>query len=87
MPCDKCGSRTKYRATEAAAVESGNSQRLMIKRPASEIKFQYVGETGMTVIGPVTFRQYRFGKPGAIVGVDPNDARSLESVPHLRRIK
>ena len=87
MSCDKCGPRTKFRATEAAAGESAHSQRLMIKRPVSEVKFQYVGETGMTVIGPVTFRHYRFGKPGAIVGVDPNDARSLESVPHLRRIR
>jgi hypothetical protein len=48
--------------------------------------FEYVGETGLTAIGPITGRRYRFGGPGARVAVDPRDAPLLRAVPRLRQV-
>jgi hypothetical protein len=45
-----------------------------------------VGTTGLTVQGPVTGAQYRFGNPGAQVLVDFRDALSVSAVPQLRRL-
>lgn len=55
-------------------------------RPRSAVRFEYVGTTGLTVQGPVTGAQYRFGNPGAQVLVDARDALSVAAVPMLRRI-
>jgi len=46
--------------------------------------FEYFGATGMTVIGPVTGRSYRFDRPGAKLAVDPRDAPGLGAVPNVR---
>jgi hypothetical protein len=54
---------------------------------SSIIHFQYIGKTGLTVIGPITGRRYRFDHPGAFVGVDGRDAGSMAAVPNLRRAK
>jgi hypothetical protein len=48
--------------------------------------FEYVGGTGMTVLGGVTGRRYRFERPGARVAVDPADKLSLAKVPHLKPV-
>lgn len=50
------------------------------------IRFEYVGATGLTVVGPVTGKRYRFDKPGSRLLVDLQDAPSMASVPHLRRV-
>ena len=55
-------------------------------RRYSHAFFQYVGQTGMTVVGPVTGRRYRFAAPGQIVAVDPLDRRSVATVPSLRQV-
>lgn len=47
--------------------------------------FQYSGATAMTVTGGATGTRYRFGYPGATLGVDPRDRPSLARVPHLRQ--
>lgn len=50
------------------------------------VPFEYVGATGLTVMGPFTGRRYRFEGRGSRVSVDPRDAPSLAAVPHLRRV-
>lgn len=47
--------------------------------------FEYIGKTGLTVLGPVSGERYRFDGPGARVVVDPRDRPSLTIVPNLRR--
>ncbi len=47
------------------------------------IRFQYVGRTGLTVLGPMSGKHYRFDKPGAQLVVDPRDRASLLLVPNL----
>jgi hypothetical protein len=50
------------------------------------ICFEYIGRTGLTVIGGATGRQYRFDRPGSRVIVDPRDRPSLATVPHIRQV-
>lgn len=51
--------------------------------PRSLVYFEYVGKTGLTVIGPITGRKYRFPQPGAKIAVDSNDAPLLTTIPRL----
>jgi hypothetical protein len=50
------------------------------------VYFEYVGKTGLTAIGPVTGKRYRFNGNGAVVAVDVRDQASLLTVPHLKRL-
>jgi hypothetical protein len=52
----------------------------------SQVYFEYSGQTGLTVTGPVSGRRYRFDGPGARLAVEPVDKPSLERVPNLRRV-
>ncbi len=54
---------------------------------AAAVRFQYVGQTGLTVTGPITGRRYRFNGPGAAAEVDARDAPGLVAVPNLRRAR
>ncbi len=51
------------------------------------VNFEYVGKTGLMVVGPISGKRYRFNYTGAIVAVDARDAPSLIAVPNLRSIK
>jgi hypothetical protein len=55
-----------------------------LPRDQKEVFFEYVGKTGMTVIGPISGVRYRFIGPGSILSVDPRDRRALVNVPNLR---
>ena len=49
--------------------------------------FEYLGKTGVTVIGPRTHKRYRFDSPGAVVAVDSKDWRALSAVSVLRQVR
>jgi len=49
--------------------------------------FEYVGETALTVVSPVTRRTYRFAKPGARLEVDARDRSWIAFVPNLARVR
>ncbi|HEV2722834.1 MAG TPA: hypothetical protein VG323_22610 [Thermoanaerobaculia bacterium] len=53
--------------------------------PRTSAVFEYTGDTGLTAVGAITGRRYRFGHPGAGADVDLRDVSSLAAVPHLRR--
>ncbi|HEX6125309.1 MAG TPA: hypothetical protein VFZ23_08030 [Pyrinomonadaceae bacterium] len=50
------------------------------------VHFEYVGKTGLTVIGSATKKKYRFERPGSRVEIDPRDRPSLAKVPNLREV-
>jgi hypothetical protein len=50
-------------------------------------QFEYVGDTALTVMGPVSGTRYRFAQRGAVVAVDLRDRRAVAAVPHLREVK
>jgi hypothetical protein len=52
--------------------------------PRGYAYFEYAGRSGITVIGAVTGRRYRFERPGARVAVDPADRPSVARVPRLK---
>ena len=83
MSC--CGrQRTQFHGTGQAPPRTADRQRQPLPRP--EVRFEYVGTTGLIVQGPVTGKRYRFDNPGSRLLVDPQDAPSLAAVPHLRRV-
>jgi hypothetical protein len=55
--------------------------------PSPVVLYEYTGTTGMTVIGSVTGRSYRFREPGGRVQIDTLDVRSLAGVPNLTRVQ
>ena len=50
------------------------------------VYFKYVGSTGMTVLGPMTGKRYRFGWHYAVVAVDLKDAPTFAEVPNLEQL-
>ena len=54
---------------------------------SAAVTFQYTGGTGLTVVGAVTGRQYRFDGPGSRVAVDPRDRASVASINLLRQVR
>lgn len=78
------GKRRAFHSTPSPAVRE--PQRMGIPAvPQASVRFEYAGATGMTAIGALTGRRYRFAHPGATVDVDLRDAPSLSGVPQLRR--
>jgi hypothetical protein len=86
MAC--CGkNRIRFHNDTRTGVEAGGQPPV---RPATSLtlmRFEYVGETGLSVRGPITGRTYRFGASGARIAVDSRDAPSLMAVPKLRTVR
>lgn len=51
------------------------------------MSYRYVGQTALTVRGPISGRLYRFDRPGITIATDPRDRRALSTVPMLRPTK
>ena len=89
MAC--CGNQRAQFSTSAPAQREGEQASTASPSPRVvapvELHFEYVGQTGMTVTGPITGRRYRFDHPGAVLSVDGRDGPSLAAVPNLRRAK
>jgi len=54
--------------------------------PLGPVVFEYVGRTGLTVVGSQTNKRYRFDYPGAKVEIVAADVPSVAQVPTLRRV-
>jgi hypothetical protein len=48
--------------------------------------FEYVGDTALTVVSPITRKTYRFEKTGARLTVDIRDRSWVAFVPNLVRV-
>ncbi len=82
MPC--CGNMRQVIATASpTSLEPGRGPGDR-PQPRFTIAFEYTGQTGLTVVGAVSRRRYRFDGSGARVVVDPRDRPSLLKVPKLR---
>jgi hypothetical protein len=49
--------------------------------------FRNSGASGITAVGPVSGRLYRFPSSGQAVAVEARDAALISRVPHLQNIK
>jgi hypothetical protein len=92
-----CGrQRSQIQGTAPSRVQGAAPAHHVIERPAaapvapparrSTAYFRYLGKTGLTVVGPITGKRYRFDKPGDVVAVDLRDRRSIAGVPNLREV-
>jgi hypothetical protein len=70
----------------AAAIGPAPSAHAPRAVAAPTIRYEYVGNTGLTVFGGATRQRYRFASTGAQVAVDARDGISLDIVPNLRRV-
>ncbi len=73
-----CCGQARSNAVGATPLRSG--------LPTPSYVYEYVGETGMTVVGTATGRTYRFPNPGARQQVDLRDVRGLASVPKMLKV-
>ena len=51
------------------------------------VSFEYAGQTGLSVTGPISGIRYRFDHPGAVVEVDARDRVLLASLRQLRQVR
>lgn len=82
MPC--CGSKRQLLSQTLNPPKSKS-----LSQPVGrhfEVTFEYVGNTALTAVGPVSGRHYRFERAGARVTVDPRDRPGLATIPHLRQL-
>jgi hypothetical protein len=88
MPC--CGKkRARARGKTQTRRAPERTERTVPQprpEPDSPPHFQYIGKTGLTLMGPRTRKRYRFDHPGAIVAIDPKDERALQAVSVLRQV-
>ena len=81
MSC--CGSSRQQMAFLAGAPPAGP---IPAVERRFEIRFEYLGPTALTVVGPASGRQYRFAARGARLTIDPRDRRALARIPGLREV-
>ena len=88
MSC--CGKKREQVATEVSArPHSGrlvSNSAMPQQTLQSRVFFEYVGRTGLTVIGSATGKQYRFERTGARLEVDLRDRFTMSAVPNLRQL-
>ena len=82
-----CGSKreylTKQYSTTTGIISSAEEHADNNRR--ANIRFEYIGNTALTVTGSITGRRYRFNRPGEILQVDSSDVSGLMLVPVLRK--
>jgi hypothetical protein len=81
MSC--CG---KLRAKAVFSTETQVGTVTMPKSVYGTVTLEYTGQSGLTVIGPVTRTTYHFNGPGSRLSVDGRDGVSLATVRMLRRV-
>jgi hypothetical protein len=88
MSC--CGKQRQNFQTSAGTPvrqELRNDQSRMPPRTwRSALDFEYTGQTGLTVVGPISGQRYQFSQPGAVVAVDVRDRRYILAVPNLKQL-
>ena len=84
MSC--CGKKREdwlQQANDANKV--ANENELSIVHP--DVYFEYIGETGLTVIGSVTRTRYRFNGKGDRQLIDYRDAGGMMAVPMVKKVR
>ena len=89
MPC--CGNQRATLTTPARSNYNSGTADKTREEPRRVLRdrvfFKYLGQTGMTVVGPKSGKRYRFDAPGAVVEVDLRDRPSLAGLPQLREVR
>lgn len=81
-----CGRRT-FPTQELPAPSQASTPAAPVVSSAlpAAARFEYIGETALTVVSPLTGKKYRFRYTGDSLEVDVHDQFWLPFVPNLRR--
>jgi len=82
-----CGRNRAQSMTRPGPPKAGPATSAAPHKLPSTISFIYIGNTALTVTGPISGLEYRFDRPGARVEVDWRDRILLASVRQLRQIR
>lgn len=86
MSC--CGNqRERFRSVSGARTKPATAENASPNARHTTVYFEYLGKTGLTVLGPVSGKRYRFDRPGAAVEIDLRDRASLAAIPALRQVR
>lgn len=85
-----CGNkRAEFQSQRASSGHAGagvSSPTIPAMPSVTKVIFEYLGQTPLNVIAPVSGRRYHFASRGARITVDPRDRRALAEVPRLRLV-
>ncbi|MFT3748833.1 MAG: hypothetical protein QM768_10970 [Agriterribacter sp.] len=82
-----CGSKREHltqQHTTTTGIISPEGEHAKNNKRAN-VRFEYIGNTALTITGSITGRRYRFNNPGEILQVDSRDVSGLMLVPVLRK--
>lgn len=84
-----CGKKRKQvrKSSKRKRVSRPKEKTISHTESNSTIYFQYLGKTGLTVIGPRTGTKYHFNRPWAIVVINQNDQQALSQISLLRQVQ
>ena len=81
-----CGNKRNALAAQPSAKLSNGAAPLPSQQKMwKDINFVYTGQTGLTVIGAVTGKRYRFNKNCDTQLIDYRDASGMAAVPSLKK--
>jgi hypothetical protein len=80
-----CG---KKRTEHSSSANTGNvnTKKENPAQTPDEVRFKYIGKTGLTVIGNFTRKQYRFNYPGDKQNIDYRDIQGVMTIPVLKKV-
>ena len=83
-----CGNKRSVLSSQEAIPPAGNSNnyRQGLKLWPVVI-FKYTGKTALSIQGKITGKNYRFGAPEAVQGIDYRDAPYMMGVPVLEKLR
>jgi hypothetical protein len=82
-----CGKkRTELKQQPRVFNTNMQTQTQPVNQPKNAVLFKYTGNTGLTITGSVTRKNYRFNFPGDVQQIELSDVQGMNNVPVLRRL-
>lgn len=82
-----CGNKRNEYTNQPQKLSNAVAGMEQTKKLWADIYFEYTGNSGLTIIGGVTGKRYRFDHSGDIQLIDYRDAGGMIAVPVLKKIK
>ena len=82
-----CGKkRTELKQQPKAFNMNIKTQTQPVVQQSNTVLFKYTGNTGLTITGSVTRKNYRFNFPGDVQPIAISDANGMSNIPVLQRV-
>jgi hypothetical protein len=82
--CGKKRTELKQQPRDFSTIIQNKMQPVAQKKET--VLFKYTGNTGLTITGSVTRKNYRFSFPGDVQPVELSDASGMNNIPVLKRV-